>query len=82
MAYAREIDVDFFSTAFDLPSVAFLEEVGISSYKVASADIANTPLLRELAATGKPVVVSTGGAAKADVDRAYETRPAPRFDGR
>jgi len=71
-AYADELNLDFFATAFDRPSVDFLEEVGVPLYKVASADIRNVPLLRRLASTRKAIIISTGGASLADVRRAYE----------
>ena len=71
-AYAAELGLDFFATAFDRPSVDFLEELDVPLYKVASADIRNVPLLRHLAETGKPIILSTGGATMADIQRAYE----------
>ena len=71
-AYAEELDLDFFATAFDRPSVDFLEDIDIPLYKVASADIRNVPLLRRLAQTRKTILISTGGASLADVRRAYE----------
>jgi sialic acid synthase len=70
--YASELDLVFFATAFDRPSVDFLEEIDVPAYKVASADIRNVPLLRRLADTGRPTIISTGGATVDDVRRAYE----------
>jgi sialic acid synthase len=70
---ARELGLVFFSTAFDAPSVDFLAELEMPIYKVASGDLRNLPLLRYIAALGKPMVVSTGGARIEDVDRAVET---------
>ena len=69
-----------FATAFDQPSVDFLEEIGLAAYKVASGDITNTPLFRYLAQTGKPIILSTGGASLAAVER--PTRSPPREGGR
>lgn len=71
-AYAKEIGVTFFATAFDLPSAAFLAELDMPAYKIASADITNLPLLREVAAIGKPIVLSTGGATMEDVRRGHD----------
>lgn len=71
-AYAADLEIDFFATAFDKPSVDFLEDLGMPAYKVASGDVTNLPLLRYLAETGKPLILSTGGALQADVIRAYE----------
>lgn len=71
--FSREIGIDFFATAFDIPSVEFLEEIDLPAYKVASADVTNTPLLRVLADTGKPIILSTGGASFDSVEHAYRT---------
>jgi N-acetylneuraminate synthase/sialic acid synthase len=70
--HARRLGLEFFSTAFDIASVEFLEEIDLPAYKVASADVTNVPLLRRLAQTGKPVIFSTGGARIEDVRRAYD----------
>jgi N-acetylneuraminate synthase/sialic acid synthase len=70
--YARELKVDFFSTAFDLASADFLEGLGVPAYKIASGDLKSTPLLRHVARFGKPMIVSTGGATLDDVQRAYD----------
>ena len=69
---ARELEIDFFATAFDFESADFLEALGIPAYKIASGDIKNIPLMRHVAAFGKPVIVSTGGAELHDVQRAYD----------
>jgi len=71
--YAREIGVDFFSTAFDIASADFLDELGMPAYKIASGDLKSTPLLKHVAKLGKPMIVSTGGAQIEDVQRAYDT---------
>ena len=72
-AYAKELGVDFFSTAFDMASADFLEELDIPAYKIASGDLKSTPLLGHVAKFGKPIVISTGGATLEDVQRAYDT---------
>ena len=72
MAYASELGVAMFATAFDLPSVEFLEQFDMPAYKVASADVNNHPLLREVARTRRPIIFSTGGAAIEEVRRAHE----------
>ena len=71
-AYAKELDITFFSTAFDMRSADFLAELDMPAYKVASADLKNIPLLKHVAAIGKPVIISTGGGTLQDVRRAYE----------
>jgi sialic acid synthase len=71
-AYAAELKVDFFSTAFDIRSADFLERLGVPAYKIASGDLKSTPLLKHVARFGKPMIVSTGGATVEDVQRAYD----------
>ena len=70
--YAREIGVCFFATAFDVPSADFLASLDMPAYKVASGDLRNIPLLQHVARFGKPMIVSTGGATLADVERAHD----------
>lgn len=72
-AYAGGLNIDYFATPFDIPSADLLEELGMTFYKVASADLTNTPLLKHIARFGKPMLISTGGANVEDVDRAVET---------
>lgn len=71
-ACAEELELLFLCTAFDIPSVEFLEAIDLPAYKVASADVTNVPLLRRIAQTGKPVIFSTGGARIEDVRRAHD----------
>lgn len=70
---ADENNVELMSTAFDFPSADFLEELGISSYKIASGDLTNVPLLAYIAKLGKPMFISTGAATLEEVRIAYET---------
>ncbi len=72
-AFAADIGITFFATAFDLASADFLAELDMPAYKIASADLINTPLLRHVAELGKPVILSTGGATLDDVRRGVET---------
>jgi N-acetylneuraminate synthase/sialic acid synthase len=72
-AYAKELGVDFFATAFDLVSADFLAALDVPAYKIASGDLKSTPLLKHVASFGKPMIVSTGGALIEDVERAYDT---------
>jgi sialic acid synthase len=73
LQYARELDIDFFATAFDAASADFLAALDVPAYKIASGDIKSTPLLAHVARFGKPVILSTGGALIDDVQRAYDT---------
>jgi len=70
---AEENNVEFIATAFDFKSADFLEDIGITSYKTASGDITNTPLLSYIAKLDKPMFVSTGAASLEEVRIAYET---------
>ena len=72
-AYAGELGVDFFATAFDLSSADFLAALDMPAYKIASGDLKSRPLLEHVARFGKPMVISTGGALIEDVQRAYDT---------
>jgi N-acetylneuraminate synthase/sialic acid synthase len=72
-AYAEQIGILFFSTAFDIPSADLLADIDVPAFKIASGDISNTPLLRHVAKVGKPMIVSTGGATFEDAQRAYDT---------
>jgi sialic acid synthase len=73
IAHAKKIGIAFFSTAFDIPSADFLEDLDMPAYKIASGDIINLPLLRHVAKFGKPMIISSGGATMDDVVRAYRT---------
>lgn len=70
---AAEEGLDFFSTPFDDTAVDFLEELGVAAHKVASFENVDLPLLRKVASTGKPLIVSTGMATLAEVDEAVRT---------
>jgi sialic acid synthase len=70
--YARELGVTLIATPFDVTSADFLAELDLPAFKIASADLVNTPLLRHVAAYGKPLLISTGGGTLEDVERAVE----------
>jgi sialic acid synthase len=72
-AHARAVGITFFATAFDFESADFLAGIDVPAFKVASGDLRNTPLLRHIAGFGKPMILSTGGAGMADVERAVDT---------
>ena len=59
--HAKRCGIDYLSTPFDDAAVDYLQPL-VPFYKIASADITNTPLLRRVARTGKPVVLSTGAS--------------------
>lgn len=69
---AEENDVELMVTAFDIESVDFLEGLGVTSYKIASADITNIPLIKYIAALSKPIFLSTGACTLDEIRLAYE----------
>ena len=71
-AYAADLDVDFFATAFDFESADFLAKLNVPAYKIASGDVKSTPLLKHVASFGKPLIISTGGARLDEIKRAYD----------
>lgn len=68
--YATERNVDVFSTPFDLESVELLTRLNVPAFKVASMDLVNLPLIRAVAKTMKPIIMSTGMSTLGDIEEA------------
>jgi N,N'-diacetyllegionaminate synthase len=76
IAHAKERNIEFLSTGFDLESVDLLAELGMARYKIPSGEITNVPYLRHIARIGKPIILSTGMASLGEVESAVETLEA------
>lgn len=69
--YSKNCGVDFFSTPFDKESVEYLEKIETDLYKIASFDVVNHLLLKEVSKTGKPVIMSVGMSNLSEIENAY-----------
>jgi pseudaminic acid synthase len=70
---AEDLGLAFFSSPFDKEGVDFLESMDVSLYKVASMEITDIPLIKYIASTGKPIIISTGTAELADIELALKS---------
>ncbi|HLF88185.1 MAG TPA: N-acetylneuraminate synthase family protein [Anaerolineales bacterium] len=70
--YARRCGIEIFSTPFDCESVDLLESLGVNFYKIASFDLCNIPLLRYVASTKKPMILSTGMSTLGQIEEALD----------
>lgn len=69
-ALANDLDMDLFSSPFDLTAVEFLQAMDVPAFKIASFELNDIPLIRAVARTGKPTIMSTGMATLSEIDEA------------
>ena len=67
---ANDLGMDLFASAFDATSVDFLDQIGVPAHKVTSFELVDIPLIQKMAATGKPLILSTGMATAEEIEEA------------
>lgn len=72
MSYCSERNIKFFSTAFDVDGVKYLNDLGLTFFKIPSGEITNYPYLKAVALCKKPVIMSTGMCSEKDIEKALE----------
>ncbi len=71
--YAKKIGITIFSTPFDETAVEFLEKLNCPIYKVASFEMTDIPLIKKIASTKKPMIISTGLASMEEIESTFKT---------
>jgi len=71
--YARKLNITFFSTPSHYDDVDFLDEIGVSVFKIGSDDLTNYPFLEYVAKKGKPMIISTGMSTLSEIEEAVNT---------
>jgi len=66
--YSKNKGITFFSAPFDIESADYLDKIGVPCFKIASSDLTNIPLIKNIAKKGKPMIISTGVANLSEVE--------------
>lgn len=84
-ACAKEFGMEAFSSVFDVDGLAYLESIGCPRYKISSFEITDLALIKAVAATNKPIIISTGMATEQEISRAvsvaFNGMPYGKFAG-
>ena len=72
IAYCKKKDIKFFSTAFDVEGVNYLNDLGLTFFKIPSGEITNYPYIKAVALCGKPVIMSTGMCTENEIKEALD----------
>jgi len=70
MDYCKQKNIQFFSTAFDLEGIDYLDSLGLKMFKIPSGEITNYPYIRAVAKKNKPIILSTGMAKLGEIEEA------------
>jgi N,N'-diacetyllegionaminate synthase len=72
IAYCKKKKIGFFSTAFDIQSLNYLNKLGLDRFKIPSGEITNLPYLRHIGSFGKPLILSTGMSTLHEIENALK----------
>ena len=70
--YCKKINIEFMSSAFDIPSLKFLKSINIKKFKIPSGEITNFPYLKEIGSYNAKIILSTGMCNLTEIDRALK----------
>lgn len=72
VSYSKKMKINFFSTAFDVEGVNYLNNLGLTFFKIPSGEITNYPYLKAIALCGKPIIMSTGMCSEIEIKQAMD----------